>query len=111
MAKARPACLRLLRQLMDRALARAWAKTGKRIAARIAIIAITTSNSISVKPFFVLRNIDRNSFAENSANYSCSILEEFRHWLPIHTNDRVGDTCLGILRRPTLLLNGTRNAH
>src|SRR5713101_5676614 len=41
----------LLRHVVCRALSRAWANTGNRIAARMAIIAITTSNSISVKPF------------------------------------------------------------
>src|SRR5438105_4376647 len=43
----------LLRQEVFRACSRAWAKTGKRIAARIAMIAITTSNSIKVKPRFL----------------------------------------------------------
>src|SRR5207302_384125 len=43
-------CLLLLRQLVWRADSRALAKTGKRMAARIAIIAITTSNSIRVNP-------------------------------------------------------------
>src|SRR5687768_495890 len=33
-----------------RAFSRAWAKTGKRMAARIAMMAMTTSSSISVKP-------------------------------------------------------------
>src|SRR5713101_2609933 len=41
---------RLLMQLAWRAFSRAWAKTGNRIAARMAIIAITTSSSIRVKP-------------------------------------------------------------
>src|SRR6185503_14853477 len=41
--------LMLLRQAVLRAASRAWAKTGKRMAASIAIIAITTSSSISVK--------------------------------------------------------------
>src|SRR5437870_4227204 len=41
----------LLRQLVFRACSRAWAKTGKRIAARMAMMAMTTSNSIRVKPF------------------------------------------------------------
>jgi len=41
---------RLLRATTFFAAVLAWAKTGKRIAARIAIIAITTSNSMSVKP-------------------------------------------------------------
>src|SRR5712692_6761167 len=38
------------RQVVWRALSRAWAKTGKRIAARMAMIAITTRSSINVKP-------------------------------------------------------------
>src|SRR5438067_252074 len=46
----RATCLRLERQAAWRAFSRAWAKTGKRIAARMAIIAITTSSSIRVKP-------------------------------------------------------------
>jgi hypothetical protein len=37
-----------------RALARACAKTGNRIAARIAMIAITTKSSMSVKPLVLL---------------------------------------------------------
>src|SRR5437016_6213501 len=41
----------LLVHVVLRACSRAWAKTGKRIAARMAMIAITTSNSIRVKPF------------------------------------------------------------
>src|SRR6266567_2322018 len=40
----------LLMQLAWRAFSRAWAKTGNRIAASMAIIAITTSSSIRVKP-------------------------------------------------------------
>src|SRR5437773_4700154 len=48
---ANPRLLRLDVQVVWRAFARAWAKTGKRIAAKIAMIAITTSSSISVKPF------------------------------------------------------------
>src|SRR5687767_15342117 len=47
--RARPSCLILLKQEVCRALARAWAKTGKRMAARMAMIAITTSSSIRVK--------------------------------------------------------------
>src|SRR5213075_287953 len=41
-------CFSLERQEAWRALSRACAKTGNRIAARIAMMAITTSNSISV---------------------------------------------------------------
>src|SRR5947209_5650484 len=44
----RPSCLVLLRHDVFRAASRACANTGKRIAARIAIIAITTSSSIRV---------------------------------------------------------------
>ena len=49
---AKPTCFRLELQLARRAASRALAKAGKRIAARIAIIAITTSNSMSVKPLW-----------------------------------------------------------
>jgi hypothetical protein len=45
-----PICLMLLKQLVWRAFSRALAKTGKRIAARIAMIAMTTNSSMSVKP-------------------------------------------------------------
>jgi len=45
-----PICRRLERQLVWRAFSRALAKTGKRIAARIAMIAMTTRSSIRVKP-------------------------------------------------------------
>src|SRR3954469_12339561 len=38
------------RQAVCRAFPRAWAKTGKRIAARMAMMAITTRSSIRVKP-------------------------------------------------------------
>ena len=44
-----PICLVLERQAVERAFSRADAKTGKRIAASTAIMAITTSSSISVK--------------------------------------------------------------
>src|SRR5437868_2719012 len=43
-------CFILERQEVCRAFSRAWAKTGKRIAARMAMIAITTRSSISVNP-------------------------------------------------------------
>src|SRR5262245_27676347 len=43
-------CFALLVPLIWRALERAWANTGNRIAARKAIIAITTSSSMSVNP-------------------------------------------------------------
>src|ERR1051326_7688013 len=47
---ARPRFLTLEVQAVWRAFSRAWAKTGNRIAARIAIMAMTTSSSISVNP-------------------------------------------------------------
>jgi hypothetical protein len=37
-------------QEADRAASLAWANTGNKIAARMAMIAMTTSNSMSVKP-------------------------------------------------------------
>src|SRR5437588_1847605 len=45
-----PTCRVFERHGVLRACARARAKTGNRIAARMAMIAITTSNSIRVKP-------------------------------------------------------------
>src|SRR2546423_547653 len=42
-------CLTLLKQEVARAISRALAKTGKRIDARIAMIAMTTRSSIRVK--------------------------------------------------------------
>jgi hypothetical protein len=45
-----PICFRFDAQDDRRAFSRARAKTGNRIAARIAIIAMTTSNSIKVNP-------------------------------------------------------------
>ncbi len=47
-------CFWLLRQLVCLAFSRAFAKTGKRMAARMAMIAITTNSSISVNPFLML---------------------------------------------------------
>ena len=46
-------CLMLERSEMARAFERACANTGNRIAARIAIIAMTTRSSISVNAFAV----------------------------------------------------------
>src|ERR1043165_1245677 len=50
MTSARLICLLLLRQVTALALALALASAGSNNAARMAIIAITTSNSIKVKP-------------------------------------------------------------
>src|ERR1051325_9976559 len=47
---ARLSCLMLLAHADFRACSRALAKTGKRMAARMAMMAITTSSSIRVKP-------------------------------------------------------------
>src|SRR5215470_6770315 len=44
-----PFCLRLLRQLVREAFSFAFERAGKSSAARIAMMAITTSNSIKVK--------------------------------------------------------------
>src|SRR5436853_6800976 len=49
-----PLCFRLLIQVIARADSRACAKTGNRIAARIAMIAMTTSSSMRVKPDLLL---------------------------------------------------------
>src|SRR5438128_8468604 len=50
-------CLKLELQTDMRACSRARAKTGKRIAARMAIMAITTSSSIRVNAGFRVRTI------------------------------------------------------
>ncbi len=66
---ATPTCLRLLKQLERRAFSLARAKTGNRIAARIAIIAMTTSNSIKVNavlPF--LRTVEVERFFMRQMN-------------------------------------------
>src|SRR6266446_3707238 len=48
----------LERQALIRARSRAWAKTGKRMAASIAMIAITSRSSIRVNAGFRIRCID-----------------------------------------------------
>jgi hypothetical protein len=50
MAKAAASCFMFDWQLACRAFSLALANTGKRMAARTAMIAMTTSNSVSVKP-------------------------------------------------------------
>ncbi|CAN5688762.1 hypothetical protein BH11ARM2_BH11ARM2_10010 [soil metagenome] len=47
-----PSCLAWLREAVFLAATLAWAKTGNRMAARIAMIAITTSSSMRVKALF-----------------------------------------------------------
>src|SRR3954452_7992232 len=49
-------------QEIERAFARAWAKTGKRIAARMAMIAMTTSNSIRVNARLARENMTSFTF-------------------------------------------------
>jgi hypothetical protein len=48
-------CFSLDMQLACRAFSRALAKTGNRMAASIAMMAMTTSSSVSAKPFFAAR--------------------------------------------------------
>jgi hypothetical protein len=52
----------LERQVVVRAFSRAWANTGKRIAARIAIMAMTTRSSIKVKARETRRFMESSSF-------------------------------------------------
>src|SRR5688500_13988034 len=52
MMAARPICLTLLSEAERLADAFAWAKTGKRMAARIAMIAMTTRSSMRVNARF-----------------------------------------------------------
>jgi len=54
----------LLAQLACRAFSLARANTGNRMAARIAMMAMTTSSSISVKPRLHLVNIGLNLLSE-----------------------------------------------
>jgi hypothetical protein len=53
---AKPNCFILLRQDACRAFSLAFENTGNKIAANIAIMAMTTSNSIRVKPLLVFFN-------------------------------------------------------
>src|SRR5690242_13711237 len=50
-------CLTFEMQDVFLACSRAWAKTGKRMAARIAMMAMTTSSSIRVKAFLRQRTL------------------------------------------------------
>src|SRR6267142_7249493 len=92
MAMPRPICLRLFMQRVWTALALALARAGRSIAARIAIMAMTTSSSIRVKPrtrrvrpgrrpkeecgrFFFIESGHRGrvaNFEEKSNPYVCS---------------------------------------
>src|SRR5215813_8393673 len=53
---AKPSCLRLLEQLMRAAASRTFCTAGRRSPIRMAMIAITTNSSISVKPERQVRN-------------------------------------------------------
>src|SRR5438445_967338 len=59
MCSAVPNCLQLLRQVVWRAESRAWAKTGNRIAAKMAMMAMTTRSSMRVKPHRARSGPDR----------------------------------------------------
>ena len=48
-----PSCFKLLAQAIVRALSRALLNAGSNMAAKIAMIAITTNNSIKVKYLFI----------------------------------------------------------
>src|SRR5207248_8306485 len=62
---ASPICFMLDTHVAWRALSRAWAKTGNKIAARMAMIAITTSSSMSVNARdFTLFSITASSFSQ-----------------------------------------------
>src|SRR5688572_22737860 len=60
-----PICFMWLRHALIRAFSRAWAKTGNRIAARIAMMAITTRSSIKVNALRFIGNA--NVFDESPA--------------------------------------------
>src|SRR5690349_3847124 len=68
MITASDCCFMLLSVAVALAAALAWAKTGKRMAARIAIIAITTSSSMSVKALvFLILGLQNLRPAESNA--------------------------------------------
>src|SRR5258708_14656355 len=74
--KDNPTCFRLLVQLMRCARALARASAGSNMAAKMAIMAITTSNSINVKAPILLRK-----FFIISAGFSCVFGRQ-----PVHSN-------------------------
>jgi hypothetical protein len=61
MAAPRFNCLTLDSEDVDFADFFAWAKTGKRIAARMAMIAITTSSSMRVNAFFFREHLETST--------------------------------------------------
>src|SRR5947209_2919018 len=67
----RPIWCRFERQLALRACSRARAKTGKRIAAKMAMMAITTSSSIRVNPRrFIVVFLFRRPVAPNTERFA-----------------------------------------
>src|SRR4051812_26118589 len=74
MPRERPICFMFEQQTLRRAWPRARAKTGKRIAARIAMMAITTSSSMRVKPVRLLRDV----------SMACLLSAYVRHREPRH---------------------------
>src|SRR5689334_16314674 len=70
MLLAMPICFMLERQVAWRAFSRAWAKTGNRIAARMAMMAMTTRSSIRVNPNRCTRFIDGLLLARGSGALS-----------------------------------------
>src|SRR5439155_7633167 len=73
-------CLVFERQEVCRAFSRACANTGKRMAARIAMIAITTRSSISVNAREERRVMEGSSFKNRD---ECDT--PHREWLPIRS--------------------------
>src|SRR5260370_943352 len=71
----------LERQVAARAFSRAWAKTGKRMAAKIAMMAITTRSSMSVKPFLCLGCMAKPRSVEGALPLSDSL--KFRLVAPL----------------------------
>src|ERR1035437_6958784 len=77
--KARPTCLRLLVQLMRWAFALARARAGSNRAAKMAMMAITTNNSIRVKAPIFLRRFFINyagfyfCFGKQTANFTSAV--------------------------------------
>src|SRR6476660_8896228 len=96
-ATQRPTCLLLERQVVWRALSRAWAKTGKRIAARMAIMAITTSSSIKVKPVGCFLRIDPPLGARPAATRSVGPLRLAAAWAAVVGGLPLDDSALHIV--------------
>src|SRR5881409_2386194 len=72
-----PICLQLERHDAARALSRAWAKTGKRIAAKMAIMAITTRSSIRVNALrFRIVLVSSGVWAGGAARIAPRVLDD-----------------------------------